>query len=349
MNAALALLVQTMAPRAPRNSDREAYEYVGTHPLAAGCGWSIYCYRILVPVALERLPIDRELRWRAAQVLGTATAGALTSMTTALFGGFTSGILAAILVQTNYGFSFTAYDPYTADPIVFAFAAAIAWCWCVDRWRTAWILGTVGVFAKETVALVSLACALASLNRDRERWQGWVIGGAAVAATLLAFHLAADAWLGWTVRLNPAADVAHGSWLALWWQNNPSLVRKLYLLFAPFGFGWLFAALALPAAPERLRRLAAGAVVPFLLLCYLQTPERALSNAFFVAVPLAALFLALAPRPIAFAAAITTGLVTLKVGSSTVWLPPSSYLLVAAAVSAAAAVFTGARLRPRAM
>jgi hypothetical protein len=346
-NLALALLVQAAAPRSPRHSDREAYEYVGRHGFAPTCGWSIYCYRVLVPLALARLPGDAESNWRGSEVLGTATAGVFVSVAVFAFGGLTAAIIAAVLAQTSYGFAFTAYDPYTADPWVFAFAAAIAWCWFVDRPRIAWALGTVGVFAKETVALVTLACVIAAWTDDRARRREWIVDGIAVTVTLAAFHLLADAWLGWTVRSSAAADLAHGSWLALWWRNNPFLIRKLYLLFAPFGFGWLVAGVALPTAPDPLRRLAWGALLPFLALCYIQTPERALSNAFFVVVPLEALFLARAPLLLAAAAAAATGLVTLKVGSSTPWLPPSTYLLIPAAATAAAALGVVALRRHR--
>ncbi len=83
------------------------------------------------------------------------------------------------------------------------------------------------------------------------------------------------------------------------------------------------------------RLLALGAVVPMLALVYVQTPERALANAFFVVVPLAAVFLSQRPRSAAYVAAIANGLVTAKVGLSTAWLPSSTILMIPAAASAA--------------
>jgi hypothetical protein len=331
LNLSLAWLVHVAAPDRPRNQDRAAYEYVGQHGFAANCPVSIYCYRVLVPMALERIPMDSEPRWRWYQVAATAAAGSMTAaMTSRVAGGLGAGVIASLLVQTTYGFSFTAYDPYTADPLVFVFAAALAWCAIADRWVLALGLGLVGVFAKETVALVSLTCALAALGRDRPTWPKWVVSGAAVVATLLGFHWIMDTYFGWGIGNNPAAQFGSGSWLALWWHNNPFLIRKAYLLFAPFGFAWVFALLAVRFAEPPLRRLALGAIGPFLALCYVQTPERALSNAFFIVVPLATLYLIRAPFPIAVLTALANAAVTAKVGSSTTWLPPSRYLMVPA-------------------
>ena len=38
-------------------------------------------------------------------------------MTSRLAGGLGAGVIASLLVQATYGFSFTAYDPYTADTL----------------------------------------------------------------------------------------------------------------------------------------------------------------------------------------------------------------------------------------
>ena len=349
LNVGLALLVQSAAPATPRNTDRREYEYVGRHGLEPHCPWSIYCYRVLVPLALERIPVDSELRWRWYQVAATAAAGTITSLMTATIGrSLGAGITASVLVQTSYGFSFTAYDPYTADPLAFVFAAAIAWWWLEDRWRSALAAGLVGIFAKETVAVAALSCALAALiTRDRPTWRAWVISGIAVVATLLMFHWIMDHYFGWGVSSNPAAQLSGGSWLARWWQNNPFLIRKLYLLFAPFAFAWVFAPLALRLVDRRLAHLALGSILPIIALCYVQTPERALSNAFFVVVPLAALLLTRGPLALALLTAAANGAVTAKLGSSTTWLPPSQYLMVPAAILACCAVWVARRAPAR--
>src|SRR5262245_2026388 len=118
-----------LAPAEPLSSDRPAYDYVGQAPLAPGCPFSIYCYRPLAPVLVHTLPIDRDTAWRVYQVTANAAAGAILASLTA------SPLLASVMVQTSYGFTFTAYDPYAADPLVFVFAALLIWCWVNDRVR----------------------------------------------------------------------------------------------------------------------------------------------------------------------------------------------------------------------
>jgi hypothetical protein len=341
LNVSLATAIHYAPPRgAPHDSDRAAYDYVGLHGFEANCPWSIYCFRVLVPTVLHHIPIENDRRWRWFQFVGTAAAGTVTSLTMlSLSATFRGAVIAAVLTQTSYGFAFTAYDPYSPDPLVFAIAALIGWCWLADRWRPALMAGMIGVFAKETVALVSASCLLGALARERTTWRAWVGSSLAVCLTLAALHLVMSSY-GWNMRNNPAAEFGHGSWLALWWRNNPFLIRKLYLLFVPFGFAWLFAALALPATDRRLRRLALGAVAPMLALCYIQTPERALSNAFFVIVPLATLFLMRAPFWLALAAAVANGAVTARVGSSSTWLPASSYLMIPATLLTTAVLYT---------
>jgi hypothetical protein len=345
LNASLALLVHHSAPGAPRNTDRQEYEYVGQHGFEPDCRWSIYCYRVLVPLALERIPINPEQRWRWYQATATAAAGSITSlMTSRVAGGVGAGAIAAVLAQTSYGFAFTAYDPYSADPLVFVFAAAIAWCWVEDRRLIALAIGLIGIFAKETVALVSVSCVVAALiRRDRPTWRAWVAAGVTVCVTLLAFHWIMDTYFGWSSSSSPAAQWSSGSWLVRWWRNNPFLIRKLYLLFAPFGFAWVFAALSIGSAERRLRGLALGAIVPFLALCYVQTPERALSNAFFVVVPLAASFLSRPPFSLALMTALANGAVTAKLGTSTTWLPASQLLMIPATFLAAWVCWVGWR------
>lgn len=336
-NAILAFALQAAAPTQPANTDRQEYEYNGQHPFAASCPWTVYCYRVLVPVVLEQIPVESERRWRGFQVSANTVAGTLLSITTgAMTNGLPGAAIAAILVQSSYGFAFTAYDPYTADPLVFVFSATLAWCWFANRWLLALAVGLVGIFAKETVALVSAATALAALvDRQRAGWTRWLAQGVIVAGSLFAFHWVMDTYFGWGISSNPAAQFSNGSWIARWWENNPGLWRKGFFLFAPFGFGWLYAAAAVTRAPRELQKLAIGATLPFLALNYVQNPERALGNLFFVVVPLATITLLRVPFGVALAAAITTGLVTAKVGSSTTWLPSSSYLLLAAAASAA--------------
>lgn len=331
INGALSLLVVVAAPSQPRLSDRAEYEYTGRHGLAPSCPVTIYCYRILVPVALEQIPLNPELRWRGLQWLAHTATGTVTAI---VVSPFASPFIASTLLQTSYAFSFTAYDPYTPDPVVFLIAALILYCWMHDRAIAAALIAVLGVSAKETVALIAVAPAIAVLlSNRRTRFRWWAAAGLAWIV-LLFFHWYMDTFNGWSISTNPAANFSGGSWLVLWWRNNPSLLRKALMLFSPFGWAWVFAIAGYRVATPAIRQLAIGALLPIAALIYVQTPERALGNAFFVIVPLAAVFLSRLSPVAGWAAAMTNALVTAKIGLSTEWLPATSMLLVPASLAA---------------
>jgi hypothetical protein len=212
-----------------------------------------------------------------------------------------------------------------------------------DRVLPVAILATVGVFAKETVALIAAVPAIAILlARERAPKTRWFVPVILAGAVLFAFHWYMDTYFGWGISRNPAANFATGSWLAIWWQNNPFLARKALIVFSPFGFAWIFAVLGYRYSPPALRELALGAVVPMLALVYVQTPERALGNAFFVIVPMAAVFLARATAAAAWAAVITNGLLTARMGLSSDWLPGTTVLIGPALLASGWAIWSAA-------
>jgi hypothetical protein len=164
LNLGLAVVISAVAPVEPKLSDRDAYDYVGQAPFAPNCPVSIYCYRPLAPTLVHTLPIDPDTGWRAYQVLSNAAAGSvIATVAGTLSAAPIMPLLASVLAQTSYGFTFTAYDPYAADPLVFLIAALLTWCWVHDRLWPAVALGTIGIFAKETVALVAISFALAAV------------------------------------------------------------------------------------------------------------------------------------------------------------------------------------------
>ena len=352
LNLALAFAIHQLAPGEPRLSDREAYDYIGQAPFAPNCPFSIYCYRPLAPTLVHNLPFDPGTSWRAYQVLSNAAAGSVIATVAAtLSAAPVVPLLVSVMAQTSYGFTFTAYDPYAADPLVFLIAALLTWCWVHDRLWPALALSTIGIFAKETVALIAIAIAVAAVIAAvlrsrasvrarfhlRRRAGGQVAAGwcpALVSVAVLAtFHVISRVWLNWEIASNPAAQLSHGSWLGLWWRNNPFLERKVYMIFATFGFGWVFAVLGWRIAPPAWRALAIGTIPPMLLLLVAQTPERALGNAFFVVIPLAVLFAARAPLVGSVAIGLNA-LVTAKAGSSSPWLPSARVTLLLAAAAA---------------
>jgi len=340
LNAALSAAIAGMAPREPAMSDRADYEHNFDRWITALCPNSVFCYRILVPVLLNFVPMDAGPRWRAYQWLAHTATGTVAAMAVA---PMAAPAITSIMLQSSFGFTYTAYDPYSADPFVFLIAALTLHLWLIDRTLAMTLMAAVGVFAKETVALIATVPALAVMVSERTRRWRWWLPAIVAWPILLFFHWYMDTYAGWSVRANPSSNLLTGSWLGLWWRNNPSLIGKAMLLFAPFGFGWIFALLGYRSAAPALRQLALGAVLPIAALVYVQAPERALGNAFFVVVPLASVFLSRVPRPAAWAAAITNGLLTAKIGLSTTLLPSSSILLIPATLSAAWAIASARR------
>lgn len=334
LNLALAMTMSLLAPAEPILSDRPAYEYVGAAPFAPNCPFSIYCYRVMVPAVLHQLPIDAEVAWRGYQVLTNAAAGSvIAGVTLSIAPGLTMPLLASVMAQTSYGFTFTAYDPYTADPMVFLFAALLTWCWITNRLGLAIALSAIGIFAKETVAIVAASIALAAIIERRDGWKAWLLPAVAATTVLAAFHVISRVWLNWEIASNPAAQLDHGSWIGLWWRNNPFVERKIYMLFATFGFGWIFAAASWRIASPSFRALALGTIAPMAVLMIAQTPERALGNAFYAVIPLAVMLPARVPA-LASIAIILNGLLTAKAGSSAVLLPSAKWTLIPAAIAA---------------
>lgn len=335
-NVALAGLLRQGVPEQPNYSDLNAYNFVGDHGLGPDCPFSVYCYRILVPVTLAQLPGDPETRWRAAEFIGVSLAGFVTAVATAaLTPAWQAPLLATLVAQLSYGFTYTAYDPYSPDAMVFLIAALLLLAWLREQAWAALGLSLIGVLVKETVALVAISTGLAAIVRPRDaRWRLWFAQAAAVGALLLGFHWIMDTYNGWGISANVASKFSAGSWLAVWLENMDSYGRIAFLLFTPFGFAWGYALLGFRFASRRMRALALGAMIPMLALNYVQNPERALANSFFVVVPLTAVYLSRVSPAAGFAAAITNGLLTARVGLSTVWLPSTRWLVVPALATA---------------
>ncbi|HLZ30402.1 MAG TPA: hypothetical protein VKV73_24035 [Chloroflexota bacterium] len=331
-------------------ADRLGYEYVGAHPLAPNCPHTIFCYRVLVPVALERVALPAPLRWRVFAAAANATTGVLLAAVAVTAGaGGVGALIASVLFQTSFGATFALFDPFTPDPAVFLAAALIALAWLRSWPLMALVVGLVGVFAKETVAVVLTAAALAAwFHRRHASPVEWFVAAGLTWLVVLGWHLGLDRLAGDSAAGSGSADLAGGAWLGRWLADTtltPS-TRLLYV-FIPFAFAWLYAPLAIPHAPMRLRYLALGALIALPGLIYVQTMERALSTAAFVVVPLAAIFLGRLPPALGIAAAVTNGLLTARVGLSTAWLPPVPYLLALAAIVAVVAIargLAGARL-----
>ena len=168
---------------------------------------------------------------------------------------------------------------------------------------------------------------------------------------LLGFHWYMDTYAGWGISKNAAASFETGSWLAIWWRINPSLAKKALMLFAPFGFAWAIrdrAGIAMrPGRSSNLRPARFCPCSPSSTCRRLNArwAMRSLSSS-----RLAAAFLAQVPRTAAWAAAITNGLVTARMGLSSELLPSSAVTLLAGGAGRGLGVLglraSGADVRP---
>jgi hypothetical protein len=346
VNFALAGLVASLAPSdVGTTADRLGYQYVSQHPLAADCPHNIFCYRLGVPILVGPIPLPDVDSWRALAVVANAIDGILLGALAAAAGaGVSAALIAAILFQASFGATFSVFDPFTPDALFMCLGAMLALCWWYDRPFVALGIGLVGIFVKETVALlVSIAALAACLHPQAGSRKRWLSVALVTWLVLLAFHASMDIFAGWSEAGSGSADLLHGGWLFRW-LTDPTLTlasRVLYL-FIPFGFAWLYAVLGARYAPQRLRLLGLASLLLLPLLVYVQTPERALATASFIVVPLAAIYLARLPLVLALTAAVTNGLLIARVGLSTSSLPPVGYLLIVAGVVAALAIAYGA-------
>ena len=342
LNTVLALAVLALAPAQPgTTADRVGYEYVAQHGLAPDCPHTIFCYRVLVPLALDALPGPEVARWRVFACLANIATGVLLGLVaTQRHKPLLAALLAAVLYQCSFGATFAVFDPFTPDAAVYLGAAALALCWLHNRPLLAALIASVGSFAKEAVALVAVVTAVAALLLRRDV-RPWLLAAAIPCALVLGFHLAMDVFFGWTEGNTGSADLAGGAWLARWLADTTltPLTRLLYL-FIPFGFAWVYAGFGVRHAGERLRALALASPILVTML-YVQTPERALATASFVVVPLAAIFLVRAPVALAVLAALSNGLLTARVGLSVAWLPGVPYLFALTGGLAALTVWWG--------
>jgi len=347
VNLALACGVAGLAPQdVGVTADRAGYEYVEQHALAPSCPHSIFCYRVLVPTVLGQVSAPEVVRWRAFAVGANVVAGVLLaglSVAAARARPWVTGLVACVAYQMSFGAAFAVFDPFTPDAAVYAVAALFALLWWFDRPWLAMSVSLVGIFAKETVALVISAAALAACLLPRARRQPWLLAALVTWMVLGAFHGVMDARFGWSEQGSASADLLGGAWLGRW-LADPTLTAssRLLYLFIPFGFAWLYAALGLASAPPRLRSLALASIPFTVALVYVQTPERALATASYVVIPLTALYLGRMPWLLALAAALSNGLLTLRVALSTTWLPPIPYLLILAGSVAAVTIVSGA-------
>ena len=337
-------LVGWRAP-APVPTDQLMMERVGQGVIVPGCA-DLNCFRILVPATLEALPGPSLLRWRTFAVLANAAAAVATGRL-ALALGVAPGIVPLIvwLSALGAGSLSTIYHPYNADPLVWFLAPVTTLLLISGRTIAAGALATAGVFAKEFAAApLYIAAAASAWMGDWSTFAKRLALAVTVTTIWVGLQLGLMSAFGYSYNANPSSRVLSGGYLWVWLQHV-TFVTGAFALFGTFGslnllipFGWKH-------APPLLRALAIGALPALLAFVYVATPERALWNFYFLAIPIAAIALAWLPPVLQWGFVACYLIANLRIGAQIQEAPAARYALAGSLVIATAAIVSMWRRR----
>ena len=311
----------------PQPTDQVMMERVGRGVIVPGCA-DLNCFRILVPATLEALPGSSMLRWRGFAAAANTIAAVATAFLALELGlSPLAATLAAWLSAVGAGSFATVYHPYNADPLVLALAPTIIVLLLRRRRLRAAATATVGIFAKEFAAaplfIFGAALALERRWRDSARQFGLA---AAVTGIWIALQLTLMAAFDYSYNDNPSSKLFDGGYLRVWLAAaGPG--PALYGLFGVFGALYLLLPFGWRDAPPQLKRLALGAIPAVIALTYVATPERALWNFFFLAVPIGAIALSRLPVALAVTFVVLFGMANLRIGGQLPGLPEARYAI----------------------
>jgi hypothetical protein len=331
--------IAAAAPEPWHGTDREQYQQIGRAVFLQGCA-ALHCSRILVPAVLEQLPGASVPKWKAYAVLANTWAAAnvaLLALSLGLSGG--AATLAFWFSGLGVGGLFTLFDPYSADPLMFALGPLFTMWLVRGRVRAAGVGAAIGILAKEFAAAPLWIVAGASALAGRW-WQSARVASVATAVTALwvLLQVALIAGYDFSYGGNPSADVLHGGYLVTWLRElEPH--AALLAIFNEYGALYLLVPLGYIAAPPQLKRLAIAALPAVAAFVYVQQPERALWNFHFLITPLAAIVIARAPAALAALLLVSYALASMRVAAQLPFLPPARYgLAVSLAAGMAIAV-----------
>jgi hypothetical protein len=320
MVAVLAVVLAT-APE-PYPHDGERMQRVGQEVLIAGCS-DLNCFRILVPALVESFPGPLLERWRWYAVLGNA-AGAVAAGELALAFGLTrqAALLTMWLSAVGFGSMSTTYHPFTADSMMFVLCPIITVL--LVRGRLAWAgaIATIGIFGKEVAAAPLFIAGLAHATQREWRAAVKVLSvGVAVTLIWVALQLTLMSLLYYDYAANPSSQLFAGGYLVFWLKHS-GLLNAAVALFVEYGALYLLGIYGLVLAPARLRAFAIAAVLPALALSYVQIPDRALWNFYYLWIPLAAIVLAPPLPPVlAWVFVVMFGLANARVAGQLPFVP----------------------------
>ena len=334
------------SPVPERATDRGLYEDMAAQWTIPHCN-EPHCFRLLVPWTVGRLPGPAVAKWRAYAVIMNVVAGAGAAALCLAWGlSRRAAVMAAVASVFGFGSLYTLHDSFTADPLMFAIGPWLVWL--LERQQLGWaaLVAIAGVTAKEFAAAPVYVFAGAS----------WLRGNFAMAIRVFAIGtLAFAVWLALQLFLmlrfdysygnSASANLAGGGYLAAW-LNGMSGRAAVAAMVAEFGALWLLAPAGFLAAPRNLKLLVVAALPVAALFAYVQQPDRALWNFHFLVTPLAALVLARAPAPIAWATLGTFAFANLRLGAQIPAVPAARFALLLSVGLALACIGSSWRQRP---
>jgi hypothetical protein len=332
----LVVVGQALPP--PAISDHEMMEYVGQGVINPGCT-NLNCWRILAAAIVERFPGPSLPRWRTYAAIGNAGGAAMTGALALAFGlSPQAAILAMWISGMSVGSFTTVYHPYTSDSMIFFLAPLIMLLLVRGRIGVAALISAVGIFAKEFAAVPLFMQAVADgIAGEWARFRRGLALAAAVIVLWVGYQIGMMVLFHYAYDANPSIDLLRGGYFWFWYKHIGP-VTALLTIFSAFGAAYLLAAAGFTRAPDRLRALVGGAVIPALAFMYVETPDRALFNFHFLVGPLAAIALVSAPVIAGWTFVAAYTLANLRIGSTWDAVPSSRYALAVSLAVACLAI-----------
>lgn len=327
----------------PFPTDQGMMETVGQGVIVPGCA-DLNCFRILVPAVVEHLPGPSLPRWRTYAVVVNAAAAVATGRLALALGLSPQAVTLAIWLSALGAGSFsTVNHPYNADPFVLFLAPVTTLLVLRGRQYAAGALATVGIFAKEFAAApLFIVAAAAALKRDWRAFRVRFTLAVAVTGAWVGLQLALMLAFNYSYNENPSSRPLEGGYLRLW-LTHVTPATAAFGLFGTFGALTLMLPFGWKLAPRVLKDLCLGAIPALCAFAYVATPERALWNFYFLAVPTAAIVLAHLPAPLAWTFVGAFTLANFRIGAQISEVPASRYALGVSIVIAGLAIVRAMR------
>lgn len=334
----LVLIVVGRVLPPPAISDHEMMEYVGQGVINPGCN-NLNCWRILAAAIVERFPGPSLPRWRIYAALGNAAGAAITAQLVLTLGlSRQAAIFAMWIAALSVGSLTTVYHPYTSDSMIFFLAPLIMLLLVRNCVGFATLAAAIGIFAKEFAAApLYIDAGARAFRREWPRFRRSLLAAVAVTVWWVGYQISLMVFFSYAYDANPSIDIFRGGYFWFWYRHV-GLQTAVVTVFTAFGAAYVLAAAGLFRAPALLRASIVGSVFPALAFMYVETPDRALFNFFFLIGPLAAIALTSLPAIARWLFVVSFGLANLRIASSWDAIPSARFALVVSLVIACLAI-----------